>query len=84
VLPTYTWYAAQRRPHVRILDRDYLVFPNIIPTFRIDIGAMDDWVRCKSGRKRSAQILVKLLRMGEGGEHSYRVRSAQGDYRVPH
>src|SRR5258706_6581238 len=52
--------------------------------FGIDIGAQwDDWVPLlhPDDQEEARKYWSNLLRTGEGGEHSYRVRSAQGDYR---
>jgi C4-dicarboxylate-specific signal transduction histidine kinase/PAS domain-containing protein len=87
VLPTYTWYAAPRGALTFVNTRtaDYLGIPNDHPLrFGIDIGAQwDDWVPLlhPDDQEEARKYWSNLLRMGEGGEHSYRVRSAQGDYR---
>jgi signal transduction histidine kinase len=87
VLPTYTWYAA---PHgaltfVNTRTADYLGIPNDHPLrFGIDIGAQwDGWVPLlhPDDQEEARKYWSNLLRTGEGGEHSYRVRSAQGGYR---
>jgi PAS domain-containing protein len=87
VLPTYTWYAA---PHgaltfVNTRTADYLGIPNDHPLrFGIDIGAQwDGWVPLlhPDDQEEARKCWSNLLRTGEGGEHSYRVRSAQGGYR---
>jgi PAS domain S-box-containing protein len=87
VLPTYTWYAA---PHgaltfVNTRTADYLGLPKDHPLrFGIDIGAQwDDWVPLlhPDDQEEARKYWSNLLRMGDGGEHSYRVRSAQGGYR---
>jgi signal transduction histidine kinase len=87
VLPTYTWYAAPRGALTFVNTRtaDYLGIPNDHPLrLGIDIGAQwDDWVPLlhPDDQEEARKYWSDLLRMGEGGEHSYRVRSAQGDYR---
>jgi PAS domain S-box-containing protein len=87
VVPAYTWYAA---PHgaltfVNTRTADYLGIPNDNPLrFGIDIGAQwDDWVPLlhPDDQEEARKYWSNLLRTGEGGELSYRVRSAQGDYR---
>jgi signal transduction histidine kinase/PAS domain-containing protein len=87
VLPAYTWYAA---PHgaltfVNTRTADYLGIPNDHPLrFGIDIGAQwDDWVPLlhPDDQEEARKYWSNLLRTGEGGEQSYRVHSAQGDYR---
>ena len=87
VLPAYTWYAAPRGALTFVNTRtaDYLGIPNDHPLrFGIDIGAQwEDWVPLlhPDDQEEARKYWSDLLRMGEGGEHSYRVRSAQGDYR---
>ncbi len=87
VLPAYTWYAAPRGALTFVNTRtaDYLGIPNDHPLrFGIDIGAQwDDWVPLlhPDDQEEARKYWSNLLRTGEGGEHSYRVRSAQGDYR---
>jgi signal transduction histidine kinase len=87
VLPAYTWYAAPRGALTFVNTRtaDYLGIPNDHPLrFGIDIGAQwDDWVPLlhPDDREEARKYWSNLLRTGEGGEHSYRVHSAQGDYR---
>jgi PAS domain S-box-containing protein len=87
VVPAYTWYAA---PHgaltfVNTRTADYLGIPNDHPLrFGIDIGAQwDDWVPLlhPDDQEEARKYWSNLLRTGETGEYSYRVRSAQGDYR---
>jgi PAS domain S-box-containing protein len=64
---------------------DYLGVPNDHPLrFGIDIGAQwDDWVSLlhPDDREGSREYWSNCLLTGEAGEHSYRVRSAQGGYR---
>jgi hypothetical protein len=87
VLPTYTWYAAPSGGLTFVNKRtaDYLGVPKDHPQrFGIDIGAQwDDWVPLlhPDDQEESRQYWSNCLRTGEAGEHSYRVRSAQGDYR---
>jgi signal transduction histidine kinase/PAS domain-containing protein len=87
VLPAYTWYAAPRGAlsFVNTRTADYLGIPNNHPLrFGIDIGAQwDDWVPLlhPDDQEEARKYWSNRLRTGEGGEHSYRVRSAQGDYR---
>ncbi|HWX85836.1 MAG TPA: ATP-binding protein [Xanthobacteraceae bacterium] len=87
VLPAYTWYAAPSGGLTFVNKRtaDYLGVPKDHPLrFGIDIGAQwDDWVPLlhPDDQEEARKHWSNLLRMGEGGEHSYRVRSAQGDYR---
>jgi C4-dicarboxylate-specific signal transduction histidine kinase/PAS domain-containing protein len=86
VLPTYTWYAAPRGALTFVNTRtaDYLGILNDHPLrIGIDIGAQwDDWVPLlhPDDQEEARKYWSNLLRTGEGGEHSYRVRSAQGDY----
>jgi PAS domain S-box-containing protein len=87
VLPAYTWYAAPSGGLTFVNKRtaDYLGVPKDHPLrFGIDIGAQwDDWVPLlhPDDQEEARKHWSNLLRMGEGGEYSYRVRSAQGDYR---
>src|ERR1700729_2354264 len=87
VLPTYTWYAAPRGALTFVNTRtaDYLGIPNDHPLrFGIDIGAQwDDWVPLlhPDDREDARKYWSSRLRIGKTGELSYRVRSAQGDYR---
>src|ERR1700733_6771510 len=87
VLPAYTWYAAPRGALTFVNTRTagYLGIPNDHPLrFGIDIGAQwDDWAPLlhPDDQEEARKYWSNLLRTGEGGEHSYRVRSAQGDYR---
>jgi PAS domain S-box-containing protein len=87
VLPAYTWYAAPSGGLTFVNKRtaDYLGVPNDHPLrFGIDIGAQwDDWVSLlhPDDREGSRKYWSSCLRSGEAGEHSYRVRSAQGAYR---
>ena len=87
VLPTYTWYAAPRGALTFVNTRtaEYLGIPNDHPLrFGIDVGA--EWDHSfallhPDDREDARKYWSSRLRTGEGGEHSYRVRSAQGDYR---
>ena len=87
VLPAYTWYAAPSGALTFVNKRtaDYLGIPKDDPRrFGVDIGAQwDDWVPLlyPDDREESRKYWSNCLRTGEAGEHSYRVRSAQGDYR---
>jgi PAS domain S-box-containing protein len=87
VLPAYTWYAAPSGGLIFVNKRtaDYLGVPNDHPLrLGIDIGARwDDWVPLlhPDDHEESRKYWSNLLRTGEGGELSYRVRNAQGDYR---
>jgi PAS domain S-box-containing protein len=87
VLPAYTWYSAPSGGLTFVNKRtaEYLGVPKDHPLrFGIDIGAQwDDWVPLlhPDDQEESRKYWSNLLRTGEGGEHSYRVRSAQGDYR---
>src|SRR5882672_8183745 len=87
VLPAYTWYAAPSGALIFVNRRtaDYLGLPEDHPLrFGIDIGAQwDDWVPLlhPDDQEEARQYWSNCLRTGEAGEHSYRVRSAQGDYR---
>jgi PAS domain S-box-containing protein len=87
VLPTYTWYAAPRGALTFVNTRtaDYLGIPNDHPLrFGIDIGATwDEWIPLlhPDDQEKSRKYWSNRLRTGETGEYSYRVRSAQGDYR---
>jgi PAS domain S-box-containing protein len=87
VLPTYTWYSAPSGGLTFVNERtaEYLGVPKDHPLrFGIDIGAQwDDWVPLlhPDDQEEARKYWSNLLRTDEGGEHSYRVRSAQGDYR---
>src|SRR6266508_3013400 len=87
VLPAYTWYAAPSGGLTFVNKRtaDYLGVPKDHPLrFGIDIDAQwDDWVPLlhPDDHEESRKYWSNCLRTGEAGEHSYRVRSAQGDYR---
>ena len=87
VLPAYTWYAAPSGALTFVNQRtaDYLGLPKDHPLrFGIDNGALwDDWVPLlhPDDQEEPRKYWSNCLRTGEGGEHSYRVRSAQGNYR---
>src|SRR6266540_2232607 len=87
VLPAYTWYAAPSGSLTFVNKRtaDYLGVPKDHPLrFGIDIGAQwDDWVPLlhPDEHEEARKYWSNCLRTGEGGEHKYRVRDAQGDYR---
>src|SRR5258708_6057102 len=86
-LPAYTWYATPSGALIFVNKRtaDYLGLPKDHPLrFGIDIGAQwDDWVPLlhPDDQEESRKYWSSRLRTGEAGEHSYRVRNAQGDYR---
>jgi PAS domain S-box-containing protein len=87
VLPAYTWYAAPRGALTFVNTRtaDYLGVPKDHPLrFGTDVGA--EWDHSfallhPDDREDARKYWSSRLRTGEGGEHNYRVRSAQGDYR---
>jgi PAS domain-containing protein len=83
VLPAYTWYGALTFVNKRTAE--YLGFPKDHPLrFGIDTGAQwDDWVLLlhPDDQEEARKYWLNSLHTGEAGEHSYRVRSAQGDYR---
>ena len=87
VLPAYTWYAAPSGALIFVNKRtaDYLGLPKDHPLrIGIDIGAQwDDWVQLlhPDDQEESRKYWSNCLRTGEAAEHSYRARSAQGDYR---
>src|SRR5882762_434433 len=87
VLPAYAWYSAPSGGLTFVNKRtaDYLGVPKDHPLrFGIDTGAQwDDWIPLlhPDDHEEARKYWSNLLRTGEGGEHSYRVRSAQGDYR---
>src|SRR6266481_2332138 len=87
VIPAYTWYAAPSGGLTFVNKRtaDYLGLPeDHALRFGIDIGAQwDDWVPLlhPDDQEKARQYWSSRLRTGEAGEHSYRVRGAQGDYR---
>jgi PAS domain S-box-containing protein len=87
VLPAYTWYAAPRGALTFVNKRtaEYLGIPEDHPLrLGVDVGA--EWDHSfallhPEDRDDARRYWSSRLRTGEGGEHSYRVRSAQGDYR---
>jgi PAS domain-containing protein len=87
VLPAYTWYAAPRGALTFVNTRtaDYLGIPNDHPLrFGIDVGA--EWDHSfallhPDDREDARKYWSSRLRTGRGGEHNYRARSAQGEYR---
>jgi PAS domain S-box-containing protein len=87
VIPAYTWYAAPSGALTFVNKRtaDYLGLPKDHPLrLGIDIGAQwDDWVPMlhPDDREKARKYWSNCLRTGETGEVSYRVSSAQGDYR---
>src|SRR5258706_1014962 len=87
LLPAYTWYAAPSGGLTFVNKRtaDYLGVPKDHPLrFGIDIGAQwDAWIPLlhTDDHEEARKYWSNSLRTGEAGEHSYRVRSAQGDYR---
>jgi PAS domain S-box-containing protein len=87
VLPAYTWYAAPRGALTFVNNRtaEYLGVPKDNPLrFGIDVGAEWDHAFAllhPDDREDAGKYWSSRLSTGEGGEHSYRVRSAQGDYR---
>ena len=87
MLPAYTWYSAPSGGLTFVNKRtaEYLGVPKDHPLrFGIDIGAQwDDWAALlhPDDQEEARKYRANSLRTGEAGEHSYRVRSAQGDYR---
>jgi PAS domain S-box-containing protein len=87
VLPAYTWYAAPRGALTFVNDRtaEYLGVAKDHPLrFGIDVGAEWDHAFAllhPDDREDAGKYWSSRLSAGEGGEHSYRVRSAHGDYR---
>ena len=87
VLPAYTWYAAPSGGLTFVNKRqaDFLGVPKDHPLrFGIDIGAQWDAhipLLHPDDQEEARKYWSNSLRTGEGGEHSYRVRNAQGDYR---
>ena len=87
VLPAYTWYAAPRGALTFVNTRtaEYLGIPSDHPLrFGIDVGA--EWDHSfaflhPDDREGARKYWSSRLRTGEGGEHNYRVRNTQGDYR---
>jgi PAS domain S-box-containing protein len=87
VVPAYTGYAAPSGALTFVNQGagDYLGFSKDHPArFGIDTGRQwDDWVSLlhPDDQEEARKYRLNSLRTGEGGEHSYRVRGAQGDYR---
>jgi hypothetical protein len=87
VLPAYTWYAAPRGALTFVNNRtaDYLGVAKDHPLrLGIDVGAGWDHsfaLLHPDDREDARKYWSSRLRTGEGGEHSYRVRSAHGHYR---
>jgi len=87
VLPAYTWYLTPSGSLTFVNKRqaDFLGVPKDHPLrFGIDIGAKwDDWVPLlhPDEHEEARKYWSTGLRTGEGDEHVYRVRNAQGDYR---
>ena len=87
VLPAYTWYAASSGALTFVNKRtaDYLGVPqDHALRSGIDVGAQwDDWVPLlhPDDQEGSREYWASCLRTAEAGEQSYRVRSAQGDFR---
>ena len=87
VIPAYTWYAAPSGALTFANKRtaDYLGLPKDHPLrFGIDIGApWDNWVPLvhPDDQEESRKYWSNCLRTGDGADHGFRVRSAQGDHR---
>src|SRR3954453_22125847 len=87
VLPAYTWYASSSGALTFVNKRtaNYLGVTKDHPLrFGVDVGAQwDDWVSLlhPDDQEESRRYWSNCLRTGEAGEHSYRVRNAQGNYR---
>src|ERR1700752_4631831 len=87
VLPAYTWYAPPSGSLAFVSKRqaDFLGVPKDHPLrFGIDIGAPWDAhipFLHPDDQEKGRKYWSNSLRTGEGYEHSYRVRDAQGDYR---
>jgi PAS domain-containing protein len=87
VLPAYAWYAAPRGALTFVNTRmaDYLGIPNDHPLrFGVNIGAELDHSYAllhPDDREDARKYWSSRLRTGEGGEHIWRVRGAEGDYR---
>jgi PAS domain-containing protein len=87
VLPAYSWYGTPSGSLTFVNNRqaDFLGVPKDHPLrFGIETGAQwDDWIpflhpdEQEEGRK----YWSNCLRTGQGAEHNYRVRDAQGNYR---
>jgi PAS domain S-box-containing protein len=87
VLPAYSWYGTPSGSLTFVNKRqaDFLGVPKDHPLrFGVDVGAKwDDWIPLlhPDDHEGARKYWSNLLRTGEGGEHDYRVRNAQGDYR---
>ena len=87
VLPAYAWYAAPRGALTFVNTRmaDYLGIANDHPLrFGVDVGGELEHSYAllhPDDREDAHKYWSSRLRTGEGGEHSWRVRSAEGDYR---
>jgi len=87
VLPAYAWYAAPRGVLTFVNTRmaDYLGIANDHPLrFGVDVGGELEHSYAllhPDDREDAHKYWSSRLRTGEGGEHSWRVRSAEGDYR---
>jgi len=87
VLPAYTWYGTPSGSLTFVNKRqaDFLGVPKDHPLrFGIDIGAQwDDWIPLlhPDEHEEARKYWSNCLRTGEGSEHNYRVRDAQGNYR---
>jgi signal transduction histidine kinase len=87
LLPAYTWYGAPSGSLIFVNKRtaEYLGVPKDHPLrFGIEHGAQwDGWVPLlhPDDQEEARKFRLNSLRTGEAGEHSYRVRSAQGNYR---
>jgi PAS domain S-box-containing protein len=86
VLPAYIWYGTPSGSLTFVNKRqaDFLGVSTDHPLrFGVDIGAQwDDWVPLlhPDEHEEAREYWSNCLRTGEGGEHKYRVRNAQGDY----
>jgi PAS domain S-box-containing protein len=87
VLPAYTWYGSPSGSlsFVNKRQADFLGVPKDHPLrFGIDIGAPWDVhipFLHPDDQEKGRKYWANSLRTGEGYEHDYRVRDAQGNYR---
>ena len=87
VIPAYIWYAPPSGSLTFVNERqaEFLGLPNDHPLrFGIDIGAQWDAhipFLHPDDQEKGRKYWSNSLRTGEGYEHSYRVRDAQGNYR---
>jgi PAS domain S-box-containing protein len=87
VLPAYTWYAAPSGSLTFVSKRqaDFLGVPEDHPLrLGVDIGAPWDVhipFLHPDDQEEGRKYWANSLRTGEGYEHDYRVRDAQGNYR---